>query len=84
MLLSAPADLSPAKMVQYIKGAIVAKIAGRIPRTKEEVLGSASVVTRILLRAVGAVDESTIREYVENQKGDEDDQGFKIAAPAEP
>jgi len=33
---------------------------------------------------VVAVDEATIRQYIENQKRDEDDQGFKITAPAEP
>jgi hypothetical protein len=33
---------------------------------------------------VGAVNEETIREYIENQKWDEDDQGFKITAPSEP
>jgi hypothetical protein len=33
---------------------------------------------------VGAVDEDTIKAYIENQKWDEDDQGVKIAAPTEP
>ena len=33
---------------------------------------------------VGAVDEKTIREYIEGQKWDEDDQGFQITAPTEP
>ena len=33
---------------------------------------------------VGAVDEQTIKAYIENQKWDEDDQGFKITAPTEP
>jgi len=33
---------------------------------------------------VGAVDEETIKAYIENQKWDEDDQGFKITAPTEP
>ena len=33
---------------------------------------------------VGAVDDKTILEYIENQKWDEDDQGFKITAPTEP
>lgn len=31
-----------------------------------------------------AVDEQTIKQYIENQGWDEDDQGFKITAPAEP
>jgi hypothetical protein len=30
------------------------------------------------------VDEETIKAYIENQKWDQDDQGFKITAPAEP
>ncbi|HLH34448.1 MAG TPA: transposase [Alloacidobacterium sp.] len=34
--------------------------------------------------SVGAVDEDTIRKYIESQKWDEDDQGFKITALAEP
>jgi hypothetical protein len=33
---------------------------------------------------VGAVDEQTVKQYIENQKWDEDDQGFKITAPTEP
>ena len=33
---------------------------------------------------VGAVDEATIKAYIESQKWDEDDQGFKITAPTEP
>jgi DNA-binding transcriptional ArsR family regulator len=37
-----------------------------------------------LIATVGAVDEETIKAYIENQKWDEDDQGFKITAPTEP
>jgi hypothetical protein len=33
---------------------------------------------------VGAVDEKTIMEYIENQRWDEDAKAFKITAPAEP
>jgi hypothetical protein len=33
---------------------------------------------------VGAVDEATIKAYIESQKWDKDDQGFKITAPTEP
>jgi len=36
------------------------------------------------IAAISAVDEKTIREYIESQKWDEDDQGFKIVAPTEP
>ncbi|MBL8179251.1 MAG: transposase, partial [Bryobacterales bacterium] len=33
---------------------------------------------------VGAVDEKTIREYIERQKFEDDQDGFKITAPTEP
>jgi hypothetical protein len=33
---------------------------------------------------VGAVNEQMIRQDIENQNWDEDDQGFKITAPTEP
>jgi hypothetical protein len=48
--------------------------------------GGVSGIAKTLLGTahVGAVDEATIKAYVESQKRDEDDQGFKITAPAEP
>jgi hypothetical protein len=33
---------------------------------------------------VGAVDEDTIKKYIESQRWDDEDQGFKITAPTEP
>lgn len=34
--------------------------------------------------SVGAVDEDTIKKYIESPRWDEDDPGFKITAPTEP
>ena len=50
----------------------------------EEVLGAAPVGARLLLRDGGRGGEETIKAYIENQKWDEDDHGFKITAPTEP
>ena len=33
---------------------------------------------------VGAVDEETIKKYIESQQWDEDEEGFKITAPTKP
>jgi hypothetical protein len=33
---------------------------------------------------VGAVDENTIKQYIEKQRWDEDEEGFKITAHTEP
>ena len=38
----------------------------------------------IFCATVGAVDEATIKSYVESRKWDEDEEGFKITAPAKP
>jgi hypothetical protein len=32
----------------------------------------------------GAVDEATIKAYIENQRWDEDDESFKVTAPTKP
>ena len=34
--------------------------------------------------SVGAVDEDTIKKYIESQRWVDEDQGFKITAPTEP
>lgn len=66
------------------QGAIVTKAAGRIPELAETLLGAAPLGTGLFLRTVGAVDEESIKVYIESQKWDEDDQGFQITAPTEP
>jgi REP element-mobilizing transposase RayT len=33
---------------------------------------------------VGAVDEKTVMAYIESQKWDQDDEGFKVTAPTQP
>src|SRR5438876_2329681 len=49
-------------------------------------LDPAGGVTRVAgnLRAAFPANEKTIREYIENQKWDEDEEGFKITEPSEP
>jgi REP element-mobilizing transposase RayT len=48
------------------------------------VLWAAPVGAGYFCATVGAVDEKTIMEYIENQRWDEDAKAFKITAPAEP
>jgi REP element-mobilizing transposase RayT len=38
----------------------------------------------LIRQSCEARDEKTIREYIESQKWDDKDRGFKITAPAEP
>jgi putative transposase len=84
MLLSAPAQLEPAKLVQYIKGRSSRRLQDEFPELRKRYWGQHLWARGYFCATVGAVDEKTIREYIESQKWDEEDQGFKITAPAEP
>jgi putative transposase len=84
MLLSAPAHLSPAKLVQYIKGRSSRRLQDEFPELRKRYWGQHLWARGYFCATVGAVDEKTIREYIESQKWEEDDQGFKIVAPTEP
>jgi REP element-mobilizing transposase RayT len=37
-----------------------------------------------LCATVGAVDEATVKAYIENQRWDEDNESFKTTAPSKP
>jgi putative transposase len=84
MLLSAPAQLAPAKLVQYIKGRSSRRLQDEFPELRKRYWGQHLWARGYFCATVGAVDEKTIREYIESQKWDEEDQSFKITAPTEP
>ena len=83
MLLSAPADLSPAKLVQYIKGRSSRRIQDEFPEIRKRYWGQHLWARGYFCATVGSVDEETIKKYIENQQWDQDDQGFKITMPTE-
>jgi len=84
MLLSAPAHLSPAKLVQYIKGRSSRRLQDEFPELRKRYWGQHLWGRGYFCATVGAVDEKTIQEYIENQRWERDDEGFKITAPTEP
>lgn len=71
-------------MGEYRTSAHVTPVAGRIWGTSEAVLGQHLWARGYFCASVGAVDEDTIKKYIESQKWDDEDQGFKITAPSEP
>ena len=83
LLLSAPADLSPAKLVQYIKGRSSRRIQDEFPEIRKRYWGQHLWARGYFCATVGAVDEETIKKYIENQEWDQDDQGFKITMPTD-
>jgi len=84
LLLSAPPQLAPMKLVQYIKGRSSRRLQEEFPELRKRYWGQHLWARGYFCATVGAVDEATIKAYIENQKWDEDDQGFKITAPSEP
>ena len=84
MLVSSPAHLAPAKLVQYIKGRSSRRLQEEFPHLRKKYWGQHLWARGYFCATVGAVDEETIKAYIENQKWDEDDHGFKITAPTEP
>ena len=84
MLVSAPTHLAPAKIVQYIKGRSSRRLQEEFPELRKRYWGQHLWARGYFCATVGAADEETIKAYIENQKWDEDEQVFKIAAPAEP
>ena len=84
MLVSSPAHLAPAKLVQYIKGRSSRRLQEEFPHLRKKYWGQHLWARGYFCATVGGVDEETIKAYIENQKWDDDDQGFKITATTEP
>ena len=84
MLVSSPPDLAPAKLVQYLKGRSSRRLQDEFPELRKRYWRQHLWARGYFVASVGAVDEETIKKYIESQKWDEEDQGFKITAPTEP
>lgn len=81
---AASPQLAPAKLVQYLKGRSSRMLQEEFPHLRKRYWGQHLWARGYFCATVGAVDEKTIREYIENQKWDEDAESFRIAAPTEP
>ena len=84
MLVSAPPHLAPAKLVQYVKGRSSRRLQQEYPHLRKRFWGRHLWARGYFCATVGAVNERTVREYIESQKWEEDVEGFKITAPESP
>jgi len=84
LLVSAPPILAPAKLAQYIKGRSSRHLQGEFAELRKQYWVSTCGRADIFCATVGAVDEATIKAYIENQRWDEDDESFKVTAPTKP
>ena len=78
VLVSCPPTLSPAKVVQYLKGASSRKLQDEFPHLKKRYWGQHLWARGYFCGTVGAVTEEMVRRYVENQGEEEDEKQFQI------
>jgi putative transposase len=84
LLAEVPPQLAPAKLVQYLKGRSSRMLQDEFGDLRKRYWGQHLWARGYFCATVGAVDEQTIREYIENQRWDDDGESFKITAPTEP
>ena len=84
MLVSVPPQLAPAKLVQYLKGRSSHMLQAEFPQLKKRYWGQHLWARGYFCASGGAVDEETIRRYIESQKWEAPGENFKITAPTEP
>ena len=84
MLVTAPPQLAPSKLVQYLKGRSSGRLQDEFGELRKRYWGQHLWARGYFCATVGAADEETIKRYIESQKWDEDGEGFKITAPTKP
>ena len=84
MLVVAPPQLAPAKLVQFLKGRSSRMLQRDFPHLRKRYWGQHLWARGYFCATAGAVDEKRVMAYIESQKWDQDDEGFKITAPTEP
>ena len=70
-------------LVPYMKGRSSRRLQEEFPSLRKRYWGQHLWARGYFGAPVGAVDEETIKAYIESQPWDQDDQGFKITAPTE-
>lgn len=77
MLLSCPTDLAPSQIMQYLKGRSSKLLQDDFPELRKKYWGQHMWGRGYFCGTVGAVDEETIKDYIENQ-GKEETDNFTI------
>ena len=77
LLVSCPPSLSVSKLVQQLKGKTSRTLQMEFKELRKRYWGRHLWASGYLCRSVGTVTRNTIKEYIENQE-DEYDENFKI------
>ena len=78
ILVSCPAKLSPAKIMQYIKGRSSHLLQDEFPHLKKRYWGQHLWARGYFCGTVGNVDEETIRRYIDTQPTDGPQDTFTV------
>ena len=79
MLVAAPPALSPAKIVQYLKGRSSRKLQMEFPALGKRYWGQHMWARGYFCATVGTVTDEVIKKYIEGQEwSDDGGKGFKI------
>ena len=78
MLLSAPADIAPAKLVQYIKGRSSRRLQDEFPELRKRYWGQHLWARGYWVASSGNVTDEVWKEYIKNQNPPEPDDDFKV------
>ena len=82
LLVACPPSLSPSKLVQYLKGRSSRKLQEEFPQLRKRYWGQHLWARGYFCATVGAVDEDTIKRYIESQKWDDDGgESFQVIPP---
>jgi putative transposase len=76
LLISAPTDISPAKIAQFLKGKSSFRLQREFKDLQKRYWGQHLWARGYFCATVGAVNEEAIKRYIENQSDDEGE--FKI------
>lgn len=77
ILVSCPPSLSVSKLVQQLKGKTSKVMLGEYKELKKRYWGQHLWASGYFCRSIGFITQGTIREYIENQS-DEYEENFKI------
>jgi putative transposase len=78
LLVSCPPVLSPSKVAQYLKGRSSRLLQEEYPQLKQQYWGQHLWARGYFCATVGAVNEETIREYIEGQHPTNPDSIFGV------
>lgn len=77
MLISCPPSLAPSKIMQYLKGRSSKMLQEEFEELRKRYWGQHLWSVGYFCRTVGTVTEDMVREYIEQQKSD-DNETFRI------